>query len=156
MSYIPDCRKGNDGLYNEKYINKENKEFVRGFDYALETILNMFSNLETYTNEFLDADFNIRKVNDGAVSKQYDDCLNKDEKAEETFTKEDFNKANQQTQLVTTLMYCIADWHEMERNQLLVSMIDGTPTDILEKNKAEYEEQQKAIENAQNGENTAE
>ena len=47
MSYIPDCR--TDENYNEKYLVGNNKMFIAGFDYAVETILNLFDgNLDVY------------------------------------------------------------------------------------------------------------
>lgn len=42
MSYIPDCR--SDENYNEAYLNEMDKEFVRGYDYAVEQIVNLIEN----------------------------------------------------------------------------------------------------------------
>lgn len=42
MTMIPDCR--TDENYNEKYLNDANKEFIKGYDYAVEQILNLVDN----------------------------------------------------------------------------------------------------------------
>lgn len=54
MSYIPDCR--TDENYNEKYLNAKDKEYVAGFDEAVEQIKCLFSNLDVYPDleELLD------------------------------------------------------------------------------------------------------
>lgn len=54
MSYIPDCR--TDENYNEKYLNAKNKEFLAGYDCAVEQITTLFSNLDAYPDleELLD------------------------------------------------------------------------------------------------------
>lgn len=47
MSYIPDCRE--DENYNEKYLNETDKEYIRGYDYAVEEVLEtFFANLDCY------------------------------------------------------------------------------------------------------------
>ena len=47
MSYIPDCR--TDEYYNEKYLNAEDKEFIAGYDYAVEAIVSLIEhNVEIY------------------------------------------------------------------------------------------------------------
>lgn len=47
MSYIPDCR--TDEYYNQKYLNEKDKEFIAGYDWAVEQIVNMIeNNIETY------------------------------------------------------------------------------------------------------------
>lgn len=42
MSYFPDCR--TDENYNQKYLGALDKEFVAGYDYAVEQIVNMIEN----------------------------------------------------------------------------------------------------------------
>lgn len=46
MSYIPDCR--TDKYYNEKYLNDRDSLFLRGYDYAVEQMKNMCSNIEVF------------------------------------------------------------------------------------------------------------
>lgn len=45
MSYIPDCR--TDKAYNERYLNADDAEFVRGYDWCAERVVeNAFDNLD--------------------------------------------------------------------------------------------------------------
>ena len=46
MSYIPNCRTHE--FYNEKYLVGDDFEFVRGYDWAVSEILNLFANLDVY------------------------------------------------------------------------------------------------------------
>lgn len=46
MTYIPDCR--TDENYNERYLNEKDKEFVKGYDWAVETVLNILNNADVY------------------------------------------------------------------------------------------------------------
>lgn len=51
MSFIPDCR--TDEYYNQKYLNKLDSEFVRGFDYCTtEAVECGFANIEDFFGEF--------------------------------------------------------------------------------------------------------
>lgn len=141
--HIPDCRKG-EGLYNEKYLTDKDKEFIHGFDKGVEAVLNMFCNLEVYESELLDADFNVRKVDGMALTKQFDDCSTFDEKDYECLPKEEFDKLNDRTKLMCVLMQSIAGWAENERNSFIISFVDNTDTEILEANQKNYEASQQA------------
>ena len=51
MSFIPDCR--TDEYYNQKYLNKLDSEFVKGFDYCKEAAVECgFANIEDFFYEF--------------------------------------------------------------------------------------------------------
>lgn len=54
MTYIPDCR--TDASYNDKYLDAKDKEYLAGFDEAVEQMKCLFSNLEVYPDfaELLD------------------------------------------------------------------------------------------------------
>lgn len=78
--------------YNEEELNKQNKEFLAGYDWAVAEIKNMFDNLNVYPEvEDLLAD-NRAVITSGKV------------------------------EMVTD---AIGDWAEMQRNELIISMIDG-------------------------------
>lgn len=52
MSYIPDCR--SDENYNEKYLNEKDFQFVRGYDWAVEQVIdNFFDNIEVTESDYL-------------------------------------------------------------------------------------------------------
>lgn len=78
--------------YNEEELNKQNKEFLAGYDWAVAEIKNMFDNLNVYPEvEDLLAD-NRAVITSGKI------------------------------EMVTD---AIDDWAEMQRNELIISMIDG-------------------------------
>ena len=56
MTYIPNCR--TDENYNERYLNRRDKRFVAGYDFAVEQALNILNNAEVYPefSELLDPD----------------------------------------------------------------------------------------------------
>lgn len=47
MSYIPDCR--TDEYCNQKFLNERDKDFIKGYDWAVQQILGLFcDNLDVY------------------------------------------------------------------------------------------------------------
>ena len=90
MSYFPDCR--TDEYYNQKYLTQRNKDFVAGYDYALEQVQNLFNNLEVFPDLEQLLDDNVALVKEHKVD------------------------------MVQT---CIEDWAEMNRDELITSMIDS-------------------------------
>jgi len=90
MSRIPDCR--TDEYYNEKYLGKNDKAFVAGYDWAVSQIINLFNNLEVYPD----------------LKELLDD-----------------KKAVIKDNKVDIAIVAIEDWAEMQRDELITSMIDG-------------------------------
>ena len=117
MSYIPDCRE--DEYYNQKYLKGEDREFVNGFDYcAEETVDCLFDNLDT----MFDDDSYIMHVLNEEVPKQ-----------EEYDMEWTFGHKETEHRVVKTyadlLRMKILEWVEMERNELITSMIDSMDED---------------------------
>lgn len=110
MSYIPDCR--TDEFYNEKYLNRKDKEFVSGYDWAVEqTVDNFFDNLNMLENNELEP------------------LLNKEIECDETYemTWAHGNREDEKREIKTFAEYLrfkILEWCEMERDELITSMID--------------------------------
>jgi len=102
MTYIPDCRV--DGNYNERYLNATDKEYLAGFDAAVEALLNLEGNLDVYSADSLVMHY----------------LEENPEKAKELFAS-------------------MKDWAEMERNELIVSMLDNMDDDEYQKIKAEVD-----------------
>jgi len=90
MSYIPDCR--TDEIYNEERLTGRDKDFVAGYDWAVDQILNLF---EGNTNVF-------PRLED--ILDENTAIVNEDK---ESIVKES-----------------IEQWAEMQRNELITSMID--------------------------------
>ena len=61
MTYIPDCRE--DEAYNEKYLNHDDKEYIKGYDYAVDDILDsFFDNITDFDFDIEDEDIDLGKI----------------------------------------------------------------------------------------------
>ena len=61
MTYFPDTRE--DDSYNQKYLNHDDKEFIKGYDYAVEDVLeNFFDNLDSYDWDVDGEDIDLEKI----------------------------------------------------------------------------------------------
>lgn len=100
MSYIPDCR--TDENYNVEALNDKDKQFVRGYDWSAEQEMpNFFNNLEVYFGE--------------------DSYIMHVLKEKSTSTDEEGNPLTYWDEIKE----CLADWMEMQRDELITSMIDS-------------------------------
>lgn len=102
---IPDCRV--DETYNEDFLSNTDKNFIAGFDYALECITNIFSNLDVYESELSDTDTKRER---------------KEDELPPSSTKELKDILENNAELLTGIM---SHWHEMERDEIITSMIDS-------------------------------
>lgn len=62
MTYIPNVRTDED--YNDKYLAEKDKDIIKGYDLATETIDSFFDNLETYDFEVDGEDIDIGRFLD--------------------------------------------------------------------------------------------
>ena len=104
MSRIPDCR--TDEYYNQKYLDQINTVFIKGYDWAVKQIQNMFNNLDCYPDLKLLLDDKVAIIKDHKVG------------------------------MVQT---CIEDWAEMERDEMITSMIDNMSEDEYKAIKAKVD-----------------
>lgn len=114
---FPDCRK--DENYNEDFLNEMDREFVRGMDFALEQVKNLLeNNLDVYEEEM-------------------DYVPDEDEIVEED---EIYSKSCELYELMTDNAEFIAnivdDWMEMERDEMITSMIENMDNDEYTKLRA--------------------
>ena len=98
---FPDCRI--DENYNEDFLNNTDKKFIEGFDYALECITNVFNNLDVYENELANTKKGVGNFSPSS-----------------TKNLKDILESN--TELLTEI---INQWHEVERDEIITSMIDN-------------------------------
>ena len=116
MSYIPDCR--SDENYNEKYLNEKDFQFVRGYDWAVEQVIdNFFDNLEVTESdrlmmimeeplpEILVQEYEVPTTFNGDESQEY-----------ETRTAKTYGDL---------LRMNLLKWAECGRDELVTSRIDG-------------------------------
>ena len=114
MSLIPDCR--HDDTYNEDFLNKSDKAFIQGMDYALEQIKNLFlGNLDVYEDELTET------LPEG--EEKGDD--------EAFASREDLYEVLQDnTEILAAVIW---NWHEKERNEMITSMLDDYDDDDYQK-----------------------
>ena len=117
MSYIPDCR--NDENYNEKYLNNFNKEFVRGYDWCVEmSVDNFFDNLDIYFGD----DSHIMHL----LNEELPENMREEYEIERTFADENYRVEKRDVKTYVDLLRSkILDYIEMERDELITSMIDN-------------------------------
>ena len=117
MSYIPDCR--NDENYNEKYLNNFDKEFVRGYDWCVEmSVDNFFDNLDIYFGD----DSHIMHL----LNEELPENMREEYEIERTFADENARVEKRDVKTYVDLLRSkILDYIEMERDELITSMIDN-------------------------------
>ncbi len=109
MSYIPDCR--TDEAYNQKYLGEKDAMFLQGYDFALKMTLPVFDNLNVFYEEF-------------------------------EFKDEDVNLArflDKHEQIRSKLAETVEYWHEMQRDEIVTSMIDAMDEDYYNARKQEVD-----------------
>ena len=133
MSYIPNVRnrfkehlyegtrgaskmdKNERNPYWEGYLNDTDKEYVRGYDWNTEQVVSsFFQNLDVFADEldFLDMDdIDIENVVSERDSSEY--------------SEEELEGMSKSTLIAKKMRECLLKWIEMERNELVVSMIEG-------------------------------
>lgn len=119
MSYIPDCR--NDEYYNQKYLNKKDAEFVRGFDWCAENAMdNFFDNMEQFFSD------------DSYVMHILTEEIPEDEHEKYAWINS-FNGNVEEIRIIKTYLDAIRghliDWVEASRDELITSMIDSMDDD---------------------------
>lgn len=130
MTYIPDCR--NDENYNEKYLNEKDHEFLRGFDWCTEMATdNFFDNIDEYFDEDTYLGHRLYEEVPKYMRTEYEF---ESEFSDETHTR----KIRTYGDLLRSK---ILTWIEMERDELITSMIDNMDRDEYERIKAEVDGQ---------------
>lgn len=118
MSMFPDCR--NDDYYNEDFLNASDESEIKGYDWCTEEVVdNFFNNLDTYFDD------------DSHIMHMLNEKLPESEQTTEEYEFR-FREATEARQIVTYLDLFRAkllDWIEMERDEIITSMIDGMDED---------------------------
>lgn len=126
MSFIPDCR--TDESYNEKYLNSQNQSEIIGYDWCAEMVVdNFFNNLDVY---FDDDSYIMHVLNEKlpeGEQEEYDMLF--------SFTgKGESDKEHRKVETYMDLLRMeLLHWIEMDRDELITSMIDGMDQDEYKK-----------------------
>ena len=115
MSRIPDCR--SDEVYNQKKLKGADRDFVNGYDWCAEEVVdNFFNNLEV----FFEDDSHIMHM----LKEELPESLKEEYTMEFTFN----NRPDEDRDVDTYLDLFRAkllEWVEMQRDELITSMIDN-------------------------------
>ena len=144
MSYIPNCRE--DETYNPKYLSKEDKAFIRGYDWAVEKAINNFFD-NHFENNFADDDYLTH-----ILCQKLPQAKKTEYEMENSFTES--GEIEYYTQEVETyadyLRMMILDWCETERNETVVFLVEDMDEDEYNAN-VERVNKQKASREKENG-----
>ena len=115
MSRIPDCR--SDEYYNQKYLSSADRREIFGFDWCAETVENFFANLE-----WLDENEKLLKFLEKEMPEE------EQEENEWDYITLNGERETGKEKLVTYADYlraALIEWIEMERDEVITSLIDS-------------------------------
>lgn len=115
---IPDCR--TDKVYNEKYLNDKDAQYVLGFDHCYEHCMENFFNFVCDYEEEL-----VESMSDD-IAKKYlriDSDVLADNDSLSELSDEEVERLSPLTKLLLTLKETMLEYTEGERDMLITSMI---------------------------------
>lgn len=134
MSYIPDCR--SDEFYNDKYVEGADKEFLRGFDWCVEFVVdNFFNNNLDETDEDTHLAHTLSEEVIEHMKETYEVYHSYGDEKVETRKVETY---------VDLLRMKLLEWIESERDMLVTSMLDGMAEEEYNKVKERVDGQSEA------------
>lgn len=124
---IPDCR--TDETYNQKYLNEKDKEFVAGYDYVADEIIdNFFDNdmfglqdEESYLGHML-----CERLPESLMVEYEDDRIGEDTEI---------------TTYADLIRIKLLEWIEMYRDELITSLLEGYEEEEYQKIKEKVDGQ---------------
>ena len=133
MSRIPNCR--TDENYNQKYLSEDDKRELSGFDWCAEMVVdNFFNNIEDY--DALDKTGFIGQF----LAQDVPEELQEEYTMEYDFDKEEDREEDRKVKTVADyLRYCLLEWIEGERNEMIISMIESMTDEEYEAIKAKVD-----------------
>lgn len=138
MSYIPDCR--TDENYNEKYLNEKDKEFLLGFDWAIESAVDNF-----FDNNFCMPDYDDSYISH-VLTHDVPDFMKEKYTMEYTFGDRDEENREVKT-YADWIRMKILEWIEIKRNTLITSMLDNMDEEEYKRIKEKVDGRQSKAEN---------
>lgn len=118
MSRIPDCR--TDEAYNEKYLNEVDSECITGYDFSIEdNINNFFNNISNWEDDIAYA---LGLSEEEAIN--IEETLLDSDKDIEDYEESEIKEMGVVTALLITLKQRMLEWAEINRDEMIVSMIE--------------------------------
>lgn len=131
--YYHDCR--TDEYYNEKYLDKESKQELRGYDWCAEFVVdNFFDNLESC----LDSDI-IEKLLNKKIPKECRETYEFTSSCGGGYTVKRKTK-----RLKDWIRSKLLDYMESERDALIISILDNMDEDEYERIKKEVDAKERS------------
>jgi hypothetical protein len=131
--YYHDCR--TDEYYNEKYLDKESKQELRGYDWCAEFVVDgFFDNLESY----LDSDI-IEKLLNKKIPKECRESYEFTSPCGGGYTVKRKTK-----RLKDWIRSKLLDYMESERNELIISILDNMDEEEYERIKKEVDAKERS------------
>ena len=131
MSYIPDCR--TDEHYNEKFLGKPDKDFIRGFDWCVEMAADNFFDNEMFGLEAPD------NYLGHILCEEAGEHLQEEYVQEHIFLNNGEDEPRKVKTFADLIRYKLLQWVEMERDELITSMIDNMSDEEYAANGGETE-----------------
>lgn len=129
MSRIPDCR--TDEYYNQKYLNQRDTAELFGFDYCTEEAVdNFFDNIDHY--------FGIDSYLGHVLNEELPKSMQEEYTMEFSFRADESEDRTCKT-YADLLRMRILEWIEMERDEVITSMIENMDDEEYEAIKAKVD-----------------
>ena len=110
--------------YYEGYLNDDDSALAIGYDLAIEDMMTAFYNLMADEEDFSAAGFNVNDIQEEVLSDDEDN-----DKALDEYTVEERMKMTKETKLVIAFRNFLSSYMELDRNELISSMIEGMDRD---------------------------
>ena len=130
MSFLEDTRSkedhtGEPNEYYEELLDKDGKDWLIGYDTAMDEVKHFFYNLEVYQNSFLLSGFNPFDVDYSVIEPG---------RMLEKFTFEERNQMTGETKIALAFYNAIEDWMESARNISVTAKIDMMDRETYKRN----------------------
>lgn len=130
MSYIPDTRrtysklygKTKENSYYEGYLNDKDAEYVAGFDWVTDLVLRNFFHEDNAEDAYDVLIENVENISKNEHLIKYLEALSSDDKKD----------------IIKAIKFLVLDHIEMDRDELITSMIDSMDDDEFAKLKEAY------------------
>ncbi len=108
--------------YRDSYLNNNDKEFMAGFDWCIDHVIKpFFCNINIYDKELKSISYFSKEIFSDIDNEMIVDertILNND------YSNEELSKMNDKTKFFKVLKECMEHWIDVERDELVVSMLD--------------------------------
>lgn len=118
----------------EGYLAENDANFIVGYDYCTDAMMNMMDNLHIYKGMFELAGLDV----DAIDKKILDEDKNIDE-----YTEDELSTFSSETKILKALQSIILNYADRERSEVIISMIDDMSEEEYFRNKAEVDMQGK-------------